>query len=131
MPLTEDQAGFLRSVRVARLATIGADGGPHVVPVCPVVDDGEVVIALEAGSLKSRNARGDPRVSLVADDYGEDWDALAGVVIRGRVRFLEGVAWTRARALLYEKFTQYECSAPIDDWDVIAIDPEHVASWGL
>ena len=131
MLLTEAQTEFLRWARVVRLATTRPDGSPHVVPVCPVLDGNELVVAIEDGSVKLRNMRSDARVSLVVDDYREDWTANAGLVLRGRVRFLEGEAWGRARALLYEKFTQYESLAPIERDSIVAIDLDHVASWGV
>lgn len=71
------------------------------------------------------------RVALVFDDYREDWDANAGVVVRGRARFLEGQEWERARRLLYEEFVQYEPLAPIEDDPIVAVELEHVSSWGL
>jgi len=102
-----------------------------VVPVCPALDDDEVVVALEADSVKLRNARADARVALVVDDYREDWNANAGLMLLGRVRFLEGAAWKRARELLYAKFTQYELLAPIERDAIVAIELDHVASWGV
>jgi len=129
--LSPAQAEFLRWARVARLATSAPDGSPHVVPVCPVLDGDEVVVAIEAGSVKLRNARADARVALVVDDYREDWNANAGLVLRGLARFLEGRAWERARGLLYEKFTQYEPLAPIEVDAIVAVEIEHVASWGV
>lgn len=129
--LTEAQAGFLRWARVARLATVAPDGTPHVVPVCPVPDGEEVVVALESGSVKLRNARFKPEVALVVDEYREDWGSNAGLLIRGRVRFLEGKEWERARGLLYEKFSQYEPLAPIEDDAIVSVSVAHVASWGL
>jgi PPOX class probable F420-dependent enzyme len=129
--LTKAQAEFLRWARVARLATTAPDGSPHVAPVCPVLDGSEVVVALETGSVKARNIHGEARVALVVDEYREDWEALAGLVVWGRARFLEGDAWARARGLLYEKFTQYEPLAPIQDNPIVAIGLDHVASWGV
>jgi len=129
--LTDAQAEFLRWARVARLASTNPDGSPHVVPVCPALDGDEVVMALMDGSAKLRHVRADPRVALVVDDYREDWDANAGLVLRGRARFLDGPDWERARGLLYEKFTQYALLSPIEHDPIVAIGLEHVASWGL
>ncbi len=129
---SEAEAAFVRWARVARLATVGPDGLPHAVPVCPVLDeDGRIIVCLEKGSVKHRNAAADPRVALIFDDYREDWDANAAVLIRGRAEFLEGEAWERARGLLYEKFLQYQPLAEITDDPIVAIAPEHVAGWGL
>ena len=129
--LTGAQAEFLRWARVARLASSGPDGSPHVVPVCPALDGDEVVVALMDGSVKLRNIREDPRVALVVDDYREDWDANAGLVLRGRARFLDGADWGRARGLLYEKFSQYATLSPIERDPIVAIALEHASSWGV
>ena len=130
--LTEGEAAFVRWARVARLASTGRDGMPHVVPVCPVLDDDErILVALEKDSVKHRNVAADPHVALLFDDYREDWDANAGLLVRGRCEFLEAAEWERARALLYEKFVQYEPLAAIEDDPIVAITVEHVASWGL
>jgi nitroimidazol reductase NimA-like FMN-containing flavoprotein (pyridoxamine 5'-phosphate oxidase superfamily) len=130
--LTEAEASFVRWARVARLASTGRDGMPHVVPVCPVLDDdGALLVCLERDSVKHRNVEADPRVALVFDDYREDWGANAAVLVRGQARFLEGDAWSRARALLYDKFIQYEPLATIEDDPIVAISPDQVASWGI
>ena len=130
--LTEAEEAFVRWARVARLASTGADGSPHVVPVCPVLDrDGRILVCLERDSVKHRNVASDPRVALIFDEYREDWEANAGVLVSGRAGFLEGDGWERARALLYEKFVQYEPLAAIEDDPIVAITVEHAAGWGL
>jgi PPOX class probable F420-dependent enzyme len=129
--LTEAQTEFLRWARVGRLATVSADGAPHVVPVCPVLDGEEVVFLVMSGTAKLRNLRGEPRVALVIDDYREDWDANAGLLIQGSARFLEGADWERARGLLNDKFTQYPTMWPIERDPIVAVEPERVVSWGL
>jgi PPOX class probable F420-dependent enzyme len=111
--LGEPAAAMLRRARVAHLATLLPDGSPHVVPVCPVLDDERVIVAL-GGGAKLANLRRDPRVALVVDDYLEDWDALRRVAVFGRATLVEdGPAWERGRDLLYAKFAQYEPQAEI------------------
>lgn len=131
MGLTEAQAEFLRWARVAHLATVSPDGSPHVVPVCPVLDGEAVAFLVMPDTVKLRNVRSEPRVALVVDDYREDWDANAGLLIQGSARILEGEDWERARALLNEKFTQYATMWPIERDVIAAVTPEHVASWGV
>ncbi len=112
--LSDAAATMLRHARVARLATLGADGWPHVVPVCPVLDGDRRLVFASDDSVKLRNLRADPRVTLVVDDYVEDWDALRRVLVRGTARVIEdGPEWERGRDLLYAKFPQYEPQAEI------------------
>ena len=110
--LSEDVAAFIRDARVARLATIGPEG-PHVVPICPALDDGRLLIATEP-SRKVENLRTDDRVGVAFDEYGEDWSRLRGVSVSGRATIhAAGEVWERCRRLLYEKYPQYETDAEI------------------
>ncbi|MCH8062702.1 MAG: pyridoxamine 5'-phosphate oxidase family protein, partial [Chloroflexi bacterium] len=72
-----DVSEFIRVHRVARLATVDGAGSPHVIPVCYAFDGERLYTALdlkpkrvEGRMLKRvRNILGNPRVSLVIDDY--------------------------------------------------------------
>src|SRR5215813_7930738 len=68
---------------VLRLATAGADGRPHLVPCTFAVDEvGRVAIGIDnkpksSGNLRRlRNIAENPRVSLLADHYADDWAQL-------------------------------------------------------
>jgi PPOX class probable F420-dependent enzyme len=55
--------------RTGKLATVRADGRPHVAPVWYVLDDdGTIVFNTGAATVKGRNLRRDPRASLCVDD---------------------------------------------------------------
>jgi hypothetical protein len=54
--------------RTAELATVRADGRPHVVPVWFVLDGDDAVFTTGAESVKGRALRRDPRVALCVDD---------------------------------------------------------------
>lgn len=54
--------------RTAKLATVRADGRPHVAPVWFVLDGDEVVFMTGAGTVKGRNLQRDGRAALVVDD---------------------------------------------------------------
>jgi PPOX class probable F420-dependent enzyme len=69
--------------RTGKLATVRADGSPHVVPIWFAFDaDGDVVFLTDGGSLKARNMRRDPRVSLLVDDEAMPfaWARIDGTV---------------------------------------------------
>ena len=53
---TEDTRRFLEARRVGHLATTGADGAPHVVPVCYALDD-EALYFIADAKPKRRPAR--------------------------------------------------------------------------
>lgn len=66
----EEIRSFMRAgSRTGKLATVRANGAPHVVPVWFDFDDdtGEAVFVCGAGSLKARNMARDPRVSIGVD----------------------------------------------------------------
>jgi PPOX class probable F420-dependent enzyme len=63
--------------RTGKLATVRADGRPHVAPIWFALDEstrgarspiGDLVLNTDADSVKGRNIRRDPRVSLCVDD---------------------------------------------------------------
>ncbi|HEY7869252.1 MAG TPA: pyridoxamine 5'-phosphate oxidase family protein, partial [Methylomirabilota bacterium] len=89
-------AGFITGARVGRLATADADGQPTVVPICYAFDGRALYSAVDAkpkqarpeGLKRIRNLRENPRVSVVIDEYDEDWTRLRYVIIQGRADLL-------------------------------------------
>lgn len=137
-PFTPEQARFLSSRRVGRLATATADGRPHVVPVCYAFDGTLLYTPIDekpkrvgASELRRiRNLRENPRVSLVVDDYDEDWSKLGFVIVQGRAEIVErGDERSAALALLREKYPQYRAMA-LEERPLLVIEPESVAAWG-
>ena len=83
MRLAEDEARRrLAAARVARLATVGGPGSPHLVPVTFAVAGDRIYSAVDAKPKTTRdlrrlrNIRADPRVAVLADHYDEDWSRL-------------------------------------------------------
>jgi PPOX class probable F420-dependent enzyme len=102
------------ATRVATLATVDAAGAPHVVPVTFAVDGDTVVSAVDGKPKRAtllrrhRNIRANPRVSLLAQHWDEDWSALWWVRADGlAVVTDEPTAVERAVGLLREKYAQY------------------------
>jgi PPOX class probable F420-dependent enzyme len=54
--------------RTAKLATVLADGGPHVAPVWVALDGDDLLFNTGADTVKGRALRRDPRVAMVFDD---------------------------------------------------------------
>jgi PPOX class probable F420-dependent enzyme len=72
---------FLTSgTRTAILATTRADGRPHAVPVCFVLDGDDVLFLTNMGTAKGQALERDPRATLVVDD---ETPPFAFVMIEG------------------------------------------------
>ncbi len=67
--------------RTGKLATVRADGAPHVVPVWFVLDGADLVFNTGASSVKGRNLARDGRAALCVD---EEVAPYAFVTVTGR-----------------------------------------------
>lgn len=136
MPVADAAARF-EQARVARLATVRADGRPHVAPIVFAVEGDRVFSIVDAKPKRSpemlrlRNIAGEPRVSLLVDQYDEDWRTLWWVRADGIATVVEsGPDRDLAIRLLFDKYRQYdEWSTPIGAAMVIRI--ERWSSWAL
>lgn len=104
----------LTAAPVARLATAGADGRPHVVPVCFAVDGDRIVSSVDAKPKRGRdlkrlrNVAANPRVALLVDHYEDDWTRVWWVRADGTGRVVDGGADAdRAHDLLRAKYAPY------------------------
>lgn len=73
---------FLAEQRTCRVATVGADGAPHVTPLWFVWDGSALWLTSLVRSQRWTDLQRDGRVSVVVD-AGEDYMDLRGVEIRG------------------------------------------------
>jgi PPOX class probable F420-dependent enzyme len=119
------------AARVGRLATVGADLRPHVVPVTYAVHGDELFIAIDqkpktTTALKRlRNIESHPQVAILVDEYDEDWTHLWWVRVDGAARVLTADA--AAVQLLVAKYPQYEGDPPRGP--VIAIRADGWSGW--
>jgi PPOX class probable F420-dependent enzyme len=132
--LNKTLADFVAWERVGRVATAGAAGVPHLVPVCHVLAGGKIYFASGDDGRKVKNLRENPRVTLTVDVYSDHWGTLKGVMIQGRARLIErGPRFRRVRERLYRKYPQYPREAAISPSDsvVVEVTPTRVFSWGF
>jgi PPOX class probable F420-dependent enzyme len=105
--------------RVARLATAGPDGVPHLVPVTFAVAGDAIFFVVDhkpkttTNLRRLRNIEANPAVSFLADFYDEDWTALWWVRADGVARTLSDPA-DRVEPLrvLQQKYAQYRDHPP-------------------
>ncbi|WP_435109100.1 TIGR03668 family PPOX class F420-dependent oxidoreductase [Nocardiopsis synnemataformans] len=124
---------FARS-RVARLATVGDHGQPHLVPVVFAAYGDTIAIPVDHKPKttyrlrRMRNIEGDPRVSLLTDEYSDDWDRLWWVRADGEALVQhDGPAWTEARERLVERYPRYRETPPEEA--IILVEVHHWSGW--
>ena len=137
---TAEARRFLEAHRVGHLATAGADGAPHVIPVCYALDDAALYFVADEKPkrrparelLRLKNLRENPRAAVVVDDYHDDWTRLGWVLVRGPARLLtEPMAHAAALGLLRARYPQYRAMA-LEDPDrnpVVRVEPARVTLW--
>ncbi len=92
---SEQEVAFLQGRRLGRLATSGASGKAHVVPVCYYLDTENDVIKIGGHLLGSRgqdrlyvrHLKVNPYAALVIDDVPDEqaWQPR-GILIKGQVK---------------------------------------------
>ena len=114
---------------VARLATVGPQSRPHLVPVTFALDGDRVYIAVDAKPKTTtdlrrlRNIRADPRVAVLADHYEADWDRLWWARADGRASLLAGPAdMAGPLELLAARYPPYWADSPAGPVIVIQVD---------
>lgn len=118
---TEKELEYLRGQPLGRLATVGPDGSPHVVPVGFRLDAEAEAIEIGGGALSStkkwRDLQANSRAAFVVDDLESvnPWTPR-GLEVRGRAELHDeggesfGAGWGSA-------------------W--IRILPQRIMSWGI
>jgi PPOX class probable F420-dependent enzyme len=125
------------SSRVLRLATVGHDGQPHLVPCTFAVDDsGRVAIGIDnkpkasANLRRLRNVAENPRVSLLVDHYAEDWARLWWVRADATATIeRSGLEHAEHWGQLRTKYPQYE--GQVLDGPVILVTVESWTGWAF
>jgi PPOX class probable F420-dependent enzyme len=139
--ITRDIEDFIQRARVARLATVGSEFKPHLVPTVFVFDGSHFFIPIDEKRKKAKpenlrrikNIQGNPNVALLIDEYSEDWTRLAFVMIQGKASVMESrkqadiLLLLQAQEELATKYIQYQ-NIGIGEM-CIMIKPEKVVSW--
>ena len=104
------------AARVAHLATADQRGIPHLVPITFALDGDEIVTAIDAkpkrragGPLRRlENIRANPAVSVLVDEYDEDWNRLWWARADGEASIVaDGPRFDRALEVLRARYPQY------------------------
>jgi PPOX class probable F420-dependent enzyme len=128
--------GFLATKEVVVLSTVQRSGAPLATPMWFLHTPQALFMVSVAGLQKVRNLRRDPRVCVVAES-GNRGAAVRGVVIQGRVEFVEEPG--QQQAVVERLLRKYDPDlarlwggrAMPTDRVLFRIEPEKVRSWGL
>jgi PPOX class probable F420-dependent enzyme len=120
------------AARVARLATADRDGRPHIVPIVFALDGERIYSAVDQKPKRTTalrrlaNIAANPKVSLLADHYDDDWDKLWWVRADGRASVLDPQSDEARRAvgLLRGRYPQQRATGA-----VLAVDVERWSGW--
>jgi len=122
---TEEEIEYLRSQALARIATVGPDGHPHVIPV--TFRFNEELDTIDIGGIafgegkKWRDAKQNPKVTFLLDDtFGSGKDRQARALeVRGQAELHE-----TGGSEINPRFPNF---AP----QFFRIRPKRIVSWGL
>jgi PPOX class probable F420-dependent enzyme len=123
-----DMERRVASAYVARLATVGAAGRPHIVPISFALDEQTLYFAVDSKPKQTtnlkrlRNIAENPAVSVLVDHYEDDWDKLWWVRLDGVARVVtdEGEV-KKALRLLAARYSQYRATTPAGPVVAVAI----------
>ena len=120
---TEPEIQYLTGQGLARLATVGPDGQPHVVPVTfsfNAEEDAIDVGGINFGETKKwRDARQNPLVTFLLDDVLRDPRRARAIEVRGRAEAL-----TSGGGKINPRFPNFA-------EEFLRIRPTRILSWGL
>ena len=132
----DEISAFLEAGRDLQVASINADGTPHLVTMWYAMQDGEIAFWTYGKSQKIMNLRRDPRLSVLVAT-GEVYEQLKGVSIQGQAEIVDDPDDVlRYGEAVYERYW-----GPLNDTVregvramgakrvVIVVKPDKILSW--
>jgi PPOX class probable F420-dependent enzyme len=128
---------FIEERKSLQVATIGADGTPHLTTLWFAVVDGEIAFETFTKSQKIVNLKRDPRIAVLVED-GLKYNELRGVSINGRAELTDdpAVVFRYAREVVRKN----QPEVPPEHIDaaakmmaakrtIVVVKPEKIVSW--
>ena len=75
---------LMKGTRTGKLCTVRKDGRPHVAPIWFVWNEEKIIFDTMGDSVKAKNIRHDPQVSICVDDESPPY---AFVIVEGTAKF--------------------------------------------
>jgi PPOX class probable F420-dependent enzyme len=130
----DEQRALLAEPLKAALATVDADGFPHIVAMSFLAKDGVIYMTSYAKAQKVLNARRNPKVAVMIET-GQEYAEFRAVMMRGRCEVIEDRAVVEEvmrgiaakRSAKQSRPSGAAASAP--KRVVLKIVPEKLTSW--
>lgn len=120
--LTSEVRVFLQKSRIARLATIGVDGYPHIVPIYFMLDGNDLIFGSDRNNRKVKNVFSNLKGAVVIG--GERIADEVGYVIQGDLSIEDDMDHAVTRRMLYRYETKEEAERNLAEWknsDIVLI----------
>ncbi len=133
----EEVEAFVDSEKTLQVASINADGTPHLVAMWYARHGGDIAFWTYGKSQKVVNLRRDPRLTVMLET-GSKYEELRGVTIYGRARLVEDLDEVFAFGeRVYERYWGPIDSDLVRDGVramgrkrvVVIVEPERTVSW--
>lgn len=134
---TPAQLELLAQRRIVAVATVGADGAPHLTATWFLYEDGALYLAIPSGSAKGRNLARNGRVAVMIDVRVAGREA--GVTGIGRAELLAGADAEPVVQRLHRKYLTDDgladprvgpVFAAVDDL-AVKLNPDRWISWDM
>jgi len=130
----EEYKGFLLGrARTAILATVRADGRPHAAPVWFDLDGDTLIFTTGKNTVKGRNIRRDPRVTICIDD---DNPPFTFAVIEGQAEIVDAdpdlLYWTTrigGRYMGSHRAEEYGTRNAVEDELLVRVTPRKIVAF--
>jgi PPOX class probable F420-dependent enzyme len=131
-PFTKEQIeDFLSERRNAAIATINKDGTPQLTPVIYYWDGTTFYVSVTTETVKYKNIKRDPRVSIIVDDVLNHHCVIA----KGKATIQEDNIWDTTSKLIYKYYGKAEGDPYLEQIKkqkrvLIVLKPTKMQAWG-
>ena len=111
---TREVLTFLQKPRIARLATIGKDGYPHIVTMYFMLDGDDIIMGSDRDERKVQNAKAVPKGAVIIG--GDPKTDEAGYMIQGDLSVEDDVQHDMTLKMLYRYETKEDAEKHAAEW---------------
>jgi len=131
-PFTKEQlADFLSERRNAAIATLNTKGDPQLTPVIFYWDGSAFYFSVTKETVKYRNIKRDPRISVIVDDVLDHHCVIAS----GKAKIRENDIWDMTSKIVYKYYGKEEGDPYLEHLKkqnrvLLVLKPKKIQSWG-